>query len=243
MRNFMVERQSHHQQHEGYIECRLHAPSIQLFGVKMKTVVAKWGWGNYHCPRQRQPRTGQARRPVLQPWRFIPLKIGIVSAEEQGLQTVSVRQNRAGYVSIAQLTKHSSEHLVLLRPGRLGLLLHTLFYSDESGRSTKFRTDTEWVASQELELAHLLVESLAAHFEPAKYKDSYRENLRALLDAKIRGEELKLGAPNRCQPQCPISWKRSRPAWSGRRNPLWSPNSHHSRPRPPSAPGSDRRYS
>ena len=27
-----------------------------------------------------------------------------------------------------------------------------------------------------------------------KYKDTYRENLRALLDAKIRGEELKLEA-------------------------------------------------
>jgi DNA end-binding protein Ku len=102
---------------------------------------------------------------------------------------------RSGYVSIAQLTMHSREHLVLLRPGRLGLLLHTLFYSDEVRTLDEFRTDTEWVAPQELELAHLLVESLAAPFEPAKYKDRYRENLRALIDAKIRGEELKLGAP------------------------------------------------
>ena len=101
---------------------------------------------------------------------------------------------RSGYVSIAQLTMHSREHLVLLRPGRFGLLLHTLFYSDEVRTLDEFRTDTEWVAPQELELAHLLVESLAARFEPAKYKDSYRENLRALIDAKIRGEELKLGA-------------------------------------------------
>ena len=102
---------------------------------------------------------------------------------------------RSGYVSIAQLTMHNREHLVLLRPGRFGLLLHTLFYSDEVRTLDEFRTDTEWVAPQELELAHLLVESLAARFEPAKYKDSYRENLRALIDAKIRGEELQLGAP------------------------------------------------
>ena len=101
---------------------------------------------------------------------------------------------RSGYFSIAQLTMHSREHLVLLRPGRFGLQLHTLFYSDEVRGLDEFRTDTEWVAPQELELAHLLVESLAARFEPAKYKDSYRENLRALIDAKIRGEELKLGA-------------------------------------------------
>ena len=45
-----------------------------------------------------------------------------------------------------------------------------------------------------MELARLLVESLAAHFEPANYKDNYRESVRALIDAKIRGEELKPGA-------------------------------------------------
>ena len=49
----------------------------------------------------------------------------------------------------------------------------------------------EWVSPRELELAGLLVEALAARFEPAKYRDTYRENLRAMLDAKIRGEELK----------------------------------------------------
>ena len=81
---------------------------------------------------------------------------------------------------------------VLLRPGRFGLLVHTLFYRDEIRALEEFRTETEWVTPQELELAHLLVESLGAHFEPAKYKDSYRESLRALVDAKVRGEELKL---------------------------------------------------
>jgi non-homologous end joining protein Ku len=39
------------------------------------------------------------------------------------------------------------------------------------------------------------VEALAAGFEPAKYRDTYRENLRALLDAKIRGEALKRKEP------------------------------------------------
>jgi len=46
-----------------------------------------------------------------------------------------------------------------------------------------------------LELAGLPVEALAAGFEPAKYRDTYRENLRALLDAKIRGEELNRKEP------------------------------------------------
>jgi DNA end-binding protein Ku len=108
---------------------------------------------------------------------------------------------RTGQVALAQLTMHSREHLVLLRPGRFGLLVHTLFYRDEIRALEEFRTDTGWVTPQELELARLLVESLTAHFEPAKYKDHYRESLRALIDAKIRGEELRV--PGATEPAPP----------------------------------------
>lgn len=101
---------------------------------------------------------------------------------------------RTGYAALAQWTVHSREHLVLLRAGRFGLLVHTLFYADEVRALDEFRTETEWVAPQELELAHRLVESLAGSFEPAKYQDTYRQNLRTLIDTKVRGEELKLGA-------------------------------------------------
>ena len=36
----------------------------------------------------------------------------------------------------------------------------------------------------------MLVESLAAPFEPQKYHDTYRDNLQALIDAKIKGKEV-----------------------------------------------------
>jgi len=52
---------------------------------------------------------------------------------------------RTAQAALAQLTMHNREHLVLLRPGRLGLLLHTLFYRDEIRALDEFRTDTEWV--------------------------------------------------------------------------------------------------
>ena len=102
---------------------------------------------------------------------------------------------RSGHAAVAQWTCHNREYLVLLRPGRFGLLLHTLFYADEVRALDEFRTEVEWVSPRELELAGLLVEALAARFEPAKYRDTYRENLRAMLDAKIRGEELKREEP------------------------------------------------
>lgn len=100
---------------------------------------------------------------------------------------------RSGYASIAQLTLQTREHLVLLRAGHCGLIVHTLFYSDEVRALDEFRTDTASLTDQELQLAQLLVEALTGPFEPAKYKDSYRENLRSLIDAKVRGEEVRLG--------------------------------------------------
>ena len=97
---------------------------------------------------------------------------------------------QSGYVSIAQATMHQREHLVLLRPGRFGLIVHTLYYHDEVRDLDEFRADTAQLPARELELASLLVDALAASFNAAKYRDTYRENLRALIDAKIRGQDL-----------------------------------------------------
>jgi DNA end-binding protein Ku len=35
-----------------------------------------------------------------------------------------------------------------------------------------------------------LISSLAAEFEPVKYKDSYRENLMAMVQAKVQGRQV-----------------------------------------------------
>ena len=98
---------------------------------------------------------------------------------------------RTGHVGIAQWTLHSREHIVVLRPGRSGLLLHTMYYSSEVRAVDEFRTDTSQISAQELELAVLLVRALAGPFVPAKFKDHFQENLRALIDARIQGNEME----------------------------------------------------
>ena len=73
---------------------------------------------------------------------------------------------------------HNREHIVLLRPGRHGLILHTLSHQDEVRAEDEFHTDTAPIPSRELDLARLLIEALAAGFEPTLYPDRYRQNLR-----------------------------------------------------------------
>jgi DNA end-binding protein Ku len=46
------------------------------------------------------------------------------------------------------------------------------------------------VQDKELALAKMLIESLLAPFEPGKYKDNYRENLMAMIKAKVEGKEI-----------------------------------------------------
>lgn len=97
---------------------------------------------------------------------------------------------RSGYVGIAKVSMHNREHVVILRPGENGVLLHTMYYTHEIRKVDEFRTDLSLVKEKELALAQSLVEALAAEFEPEKYKDGYRENLLQLIEAKKEGKEV-----------------------------------------------------
>ncbi len=97
---------------------------------------------------------------------------------------------KSGYVGVAKVAMHNREHIVIFRPGATGLLMHTMYYSHEIRKVEEFRTDTSVVGEKETALAQMLVETLAAPFQPDKYKDSYRENLQTMIDAKIKGQEV-----------------------------------------------------
>lgn len=94
-----------------------------------------------------------------------------------------------GYCALARLAMHNREHIVILRPAKHGILLHTMFYRDEIKMVEEFRTDTSIIKPQELTLAKTLIESLAAAFDPEKYSDGYRANLKVLIQNKIDGKE------------------------------------------------------
>jgi len=102
---------------------------------------------------------------------------------------------RTGYVGVAKIAMHNREHIVIFRPGAFGLLMHTMYYTNEVRKVEEFRTDISLVKDTEVKLAEMLVESLAAPFDPDKYKDSYRDNLQALIEAKVKGKEVVVPPP------------------------------------------------
>jgi len=94
------------------------------------------------------------------------------------------------YFGIAKVAMHNREHIVILRPNGKGVVLHTMFYTDEIRQVDEFRTDTSQVKEKELALAKMLIESLTAEFEPQKYQDTYRANLQAMIQAKLDGQQI-----------------------------------------------------
>lgn len=93
-----------------------------------------------------------------------------------------------GLVALAQFAMHNREHVVVLRPGKTGILAHTMFFSNEVRADEEYRADITAVSAKELNLAETLIHSLAAPFEPQKYRDTYRERLESIIARKVQGE-------------------------------------------------------
>jgi len=95
------------------------------------------------------------------------------------------------HVAIAKLYMHQREYIVVIRPRAHGLTLHTMFYADEIRNVAEYgHKDSAEPKEQEKKLALQLIESLSTHFEPKKYHDEYRQSLRTMIEAKLKGQEI-----------------------------------------------------
>jgi DNA end-binding protein Ku len=67
-----------------------------------------------------------------------------------------------------------------------------MFYANEIREVAEYgkRTSAAQPKDAEKKLATQLIESLAAKFEPDKYKDQYQESMKALIEAKQAGQEV-----------------------------------------------------
>lgn len=100
--------------------------------------------------------------------------------------------HETGFVGIAKLTMHNREYTVFLRPtAEGGIMLHTMFYSDEVRQVEGFNETTNVeVRDAEVKIAHQLIEALAGEWQPEKYHDTFEENVRKLIQARLEGKEV-----------------------------------------------------
>ena len=99
--------------------------------------------------------------------------------------------------ALGRFVRAGRESLCLVRAKDDALALETLFLAEDvySQAEISEAVGEAEVRDNELELARQVIESLAGDFDPDELRSEYRRDLRALLEAKMRGEEIAAPEP------------------------------------------------
>ena len=103
-----------------------------------------------------------------------------------------------GMAALGRFVLAGKEKLCLIRPRGEGLALETMYLSEDVYSQAEIDeavADAE-VNDAEVTLARQIIDSLVTDFDPAKQLTSeYREDLRELLEAKLKGQEISRPEP------------------------------------------------
>ena len=69
-------------------------------------------------------------------------------------------------------------------------MLHTMYYQEEIREMPNFGQDHAALKEAEVKVAHQLIQALAAEWEPEKYHDTFEENVKKLIKARLEGREV-----------------------------------------------------
>lgn len=89
-----------------------------------------------------------------------------------------------GLAAVAKATMHQREHIVIMRAGKTGIILHKMFYQHEVKSLSEYRTDTSILNEKEREMGTMLISMMKGSFEPGVYTDCYANNFRRLIALK-----------------------------------------------------------
>jgi DNA end-binding protein Ku len=118
-----------------------------------------------------------------------------IEPEELGAKPFALLKevlSKTGRVGIAKVAFQRREHLCALRPLEDIMELNTLFYQNEIVSHSELAPAKQKLTPAELEMATSLVTAMATSFKPEEYKDEYHLALKKMVDAKLKGVEIKM---------------------------------------------------
>jgi DNA end-binding protein Ku len=92
--------------------------------------------------------------------------------------------------AVATITIRQKEQLCVLRPHESTIMLETLYYPDEIRMERGVELSAVKLSGRELEMAFTLIDLLRRPFDPAEYRDHYRDALAELIEAKLEGKQV-----------------------------------------------------
>jgi DNA end-binding protein Ku len=105
--------------------------------------------------------------------------------------------NEMEVAGLGRMVIRGTEYLCLIRPKGDALALETLFLSEDVYSQAEIEeavAETD-VKEAELGLARQVIEGLVDDFDPKGLASEYRRDLRAMLEAKLKGEEIARPEP------------------------------------------------
>ena len=104
---------------------------------------------------------------------------------------------KTGLGAVGKFVLWGKENLSLIRPLGDSLVLETLYFAEDLRSRAEIEEAVKETDLSEAELAMAvqLVEGLSGEFDPETYRNEYREELRAMLEAKLAGEEITRPEP------------------------------------------------
>jgi DNA end-binding protein Ku len=104
-----------------------------------------------------------------------------------------MRDGMVGKAAIGKLALYGREYLVAIQPRENGFVMYTLRHASEV-RSMSTIDELKFVPAkikpEEFTLARQVISNFETGGDLTQYKDEYQEQLRAMIDAKIAGEEI-----------------------------------------------------
>jgi DNA end-binding protein Ku len=103
----------------------------------------------------------------------------------------------SGKVGIAKVVIRSREHLAALKPSGDALVLELMHFADEivDAKSLDLPAQ-ETPLANEMKVAKLLIDTMTEAFDVTQFRDTYREEILAMIEARAAGKEApKADAP------------------------------------------------
>jgi len=103
----------------------------------------------------------------------------------------------SGMAAVGKFVLWGKENLCLIRPQGDTLAMETLFFADDVRSKSEIEEAVEAteVKKAELALAGQVIESLVGEWDAAEFENEYRRDLKAMLEAKLAGQEITRPEP------------------------------------------------
>jgi DNA end-binding protein Ku len=122
------------------------------------------------------------------PYYLSPGKLG-----EEPYRVLHAALLSSGKVGIGRFVFHNKQHLAAVRALQDVIVMQTMRFADEIVPESQLELPKTRKKATKLEFdtARLLIDQLAGEYEPDRYRDTYREEVLALIERKAAGEAIE----------------------------------------------------